>query len=115
MRSGPSGGGPSLFAHQRGKGGGSCGDDKERGARAAPDRGGRRLVRVPRSDEGTVSGALQGSRTVGLGPAEPASAGHQDKAPKTSPGQSGVALHATKRRGNLAVPPCYPSGRRDGP
>src|SRR5262245_33850870 len=104
-RSGPSGPGPSLFAHQRGKGGGSCGDDKERGARAAPDRGGRRLVRVPRGDEGAVSSAVQGGRALGVGPAQPAPARDQDKASKASAGPSGLAPKLRKATGEPRGPP----------
>jgi hypothetical protein len=71
-----------------------CGADETRSARAAADRRSRRLVRVPRGDEGSDSGSVQGSRAVGLGEAQPAAKGYQNEAPKTAAGSSGLETSA---------------------
>ena len=81
-----------------------CGDDKTRSARVVADRRGRRLVRVPRRDEGPVGGSLQGGRAVGVGEAQPAPARDSHEATKAAPGESGVALSRGRTRGTLRSP-----------
>src|SRR5512141_501139 len=63
------------------------GDRTTRSTRAPVDRGGRRLVRVPRGDPVSVCPALQGGRAVGVGPAFPAPPCDQDQAREAPPGR----------------------------
>src|SRR5205085_5360197 len=72
----PSHPGPTIGANER-PGGGRDGEESTR-ARALADRGGGRLVRVPRGDAGPVGDALFGGRAVGVGTSPPAAPGDQD-------------------------------------
>src|SRR5512146_1196802 len=65
------------------------GDRTTRSARAVADRGGRRLVRVPRSDPLSVRPPLQGGRALGLGAAVAAAAGDQDPTGEAPAGSRG--------------------------
>src|SRR3989442_10349080 len=69
--------------HPATRGGGRDGED-DTSVRAAADRGGGRLVRVPRGDARPVRDPLLGARAVGLGPPAPAATRHQDTPSKTS-------------------------------
>jgi hypothetical protein len=56
---------------------------------AAADRGGRRLVRVPRGDAGSDGAALPRGRAVGVGATQPAAARRPREARKAPPGRRG--------------------------